>query len=196
MTQGKSPRAHGQSIAAERQLMNQGRTFSRGGANGAAAGGASGCATAASGAAAGAASDATAGAACGAIAGTTKVQDYFGALFSDTSINCLTRIAENISMPASMLEQLALHSDSSVREAVADNPNTPLDTMWLLARDESVDVRYAIAENHNVALAILTFLCEDENPYVACRARATMDRLWGCSILDRGYWRRSERAAG
>ena len=157
MIHGKPPRAHGQSLAAERKHQREERSYS---------------------------------------VDAAKRQDYLGAIFSDTSISCLTRIAENISMPASMLEQLALHNDASVREAVADNPNTPLDTMWLLARDESVDVRYAIAENHNVALAILTFLSEDENPYVACRARATMDRLWGCSVLDRGYWRRSERAVG
>jgi hypothetical protein len=108
--------------------------------------------------------------------------------FSETNIPCLTRIAENTSMPASMLEQLAQHYDPAVREAVADNLNTPIDTLWLLAADDSPDVRYAMAENHNVPLAILSFLTEDENPYVACRARNTLERLLGGALVTNKYW--------
>jgi hypothetical protein len=108
--------------------------------------------------------------------------------FLDTSIHCLTRIAENSSMPASMLDELARHNDPAVREAVADNINTPIDTLWMLAADPSVDVRYAIAENHNVPLAILSYLTDDDNPYVSCRARATLDRLLGGAILSNKYW--------
>jgi hypothetical protein len=92
-----------------------------------------------------------------------------------------------------MLEQLALHPSASVREAVADNMNTPIDTLWLLAADECADVRYAIAENHNVPLAILSSLSEDENPYVACRAGATIARLCsGINVLRTSFWNREE----
>lgn len=91
-------------------------------------------------------------------------------------------------MPPSMLEQLALHSNPAVREAVADNINTPIDTLWLLAKDECVDVRYAIAENHNVPLAILSALMTDENPYVAHRAQMTFDRLTGGLVVQPGRW--------
>jgi hypothetical protein len=103
-------------------------------------------------------------------------------------------------MPATMLEQLASHHDPSVREAVADNMNTPIDTLWVLAADECVDVRYAIAENHNIPIAVLSFLTEDENPYVACRARATLERLLGGALVQNRYWyvdrREEERATG
>jgi hypothetical protein len=91
-------------------------------------------------------------------------------------------------MPASMLEQLAQHHDPSVREAVADNINTPIDTLWMLAADESADVRYAMAENHNVPIAILSYLTDDANPYVACRARRTLERLLGGALVSNRYW--------
>lgn len=93
-------------------------------------------------------------------------------------------------MPASMLDELARHNDPAVREAVADNINTPIDTLWMLAADPSADVRYAIAENHNVPLAILSYLTDDDNPYVSCRARATLERLLGGggAILTNKYW--------
>jgi len=113
-------------------------------------------------------------------------------------MNYEVRIAENSSMPASMLEELASHQDPAVREAVADNMNTPIDTLWLLAADESADVRYAIAENHNVPLAILSFLTDDDNPYVSCRARQTLERLLGGAIIQNRYWfvdRQEERVS-
>jgi hypothetical protein len=104
-------------------------------------------------------------------------------LLAETSVSCLTRIAENSSIPPSMLEQLALHSHPSVREAVADNINTPIDTLWVLSGDECADVRYAIAENHNVPLAILAALTYDENPYISSRAQSTINRLTGAQLI-------------
>jgi hypothetical protein len=100
-------------------------------------------------------------------------------LLGNTSIPCLTRIAENSSVPASMLEQLAMHNNPCIREAVADNINTPIDSLWLLSLDECCDIRYAMAENHNLPLAILDSLSQDNNPYVAHRAQRTLDRLLG-----------------
>lgn len=113
-----------------------------------------------------------------------------GEIFSQTTVSCLMRIAENSSMPAAMLDQLASHPDPSVREAVADNINTPVDTLWILAADESPDVRYALAENHNIPWAILSSLSEDQNPYVACRARATLERLSNCvgQLITNAWW--------
>lgn len=125
-----------------------------------------------------------------------------GGLFSETSVNCLRRIAENSSVPARMLEQLAVHPEASVREAVSDNPNTPLDTLWVLSTDECVDVRFAMAENHNLPLAVLSVLVEDENPYVACRASSTIERLIGGTLFEPAVWNKKkkdiakERAAG
>jgi Leucine rich repeat variant len=122
-------------------------------------------------------------------------------LLDQTSVACLTRIAENTSMTPSFLEQLASHSDPEVREAVADNPSTPVDTLWLLAGDKCLDVRYALAENHNLPFEILQALCFDDNPYVAARAQTTIlrvshesmivsvdfqDRGGGCAVLRMG----------
>lgn len=101
-------------------------------------------------------------------------------------------------MPASMLDQLACHPSSVVREAVADNINTPIDTLWVLAEDDCVDVRYAMAENHNIPLAILSALADDANPYVACRAGATIERLLGGNVVQTDRWdsKEDERAYG
>ncbi|HEY9790970.1 MAG TPA: hypothetical protein V6D22_11260 [Candidatus Obscuribacterales bacterium] len=104
-------------------------------------------------------------------------------LLAETSVTCLTRIAENSSIPPSMLEQLALHSHPAVREAVADNMNTPIDTLWVLSGDECAEVRYAIAENHNVPLAILSALSCDDNPYISTRAQSTINRLTGATLI-------------
>jgi hypothetical protein len=100
-------------------------------------------------------------------------------LLTNTSVPYLTRIAENSSVPANMLETLATHPHAGVREAVADNINTPIDTLWILSLDECADIRYAMAENHNLPLAILDSLSQDLNPYVASRAQRTLDRLLG-----------------
>lgn len=104
-------------------------------------------------------------------------------LLANTSVPYLTRIAENGSVPSSMLEQLASHTHPSVREAVADNINTPIDTLWVLSRDQCEDIRYAMAENHNLPLAILDNLSQDQNPYIAHRAERTLSRLLGGIVL-------------
>jgi hypothetical protein len=109
------------------------------------------------------------------------------ALLEQTSLPCLKRIAENTSIPPTMLEQLALHEDAAIREAVADNSNTPVDTLWVLAGDACDDVRYAMAENHNLPIAILTALACDDNPYVMSRAEVTLRRLAGAQIVSGNF---------
>ena len=98
-------------------------------------------------------------------------------IFSVTPVHFLLRIAENVSLPPQVLEELAGHKDPDIREAVADNANTPMDTLMLLSQDESSNVRYAMAENHNLPKAILCALSNDENPLVAERAARTMKRV-------------------
>ena len=105
-------------------------------------------------------------------------------MLNETSVPCLTRIAENPSVPPTMLEQLALHPHASVREAVADNANTPLDTLWVLAGDHCADVRYAMAENHNTPELILSALCLDDNPYISSRAQSTINRIKGATLVS------------
>jgi hypothetical protein len=89
----------------------------------------------------------------------------------------LERMATDPSTPVVVLERLAVHPDADVRAAVSDNENTPLYTIWALSKDSDADVRYQLAENHNLPMSLIRSLTNDENPYVACRAQQTLDRL-------------------
>jgi hypothetical protein len=89
----------------------------------------------------------------------------------------LERMATDRSTPVVVLERLAAHPLSDVRAAVSENENTPLYTIWALSKDVDADVRYQLAENHCLPLALIRSLTNDENPYVACRAQQTYDRL-------------------
>jgi hypothetical protein len=89
----------------------------------------------------------------------------------------LESMAADPSTPAIILERLAAHPDADVRAAVSDNQMAPLYTLWTLAKDLDADVRYQLAENHTMPLALIRSLTHDENPYVACRAQQTYDRL-------------------
>ena len=92
-------------------------------------------------------------------------------------------VAEHPDTSVDALRELAAHADAEFRTAVAEHRNTLFETVMLLAQDESADVRYAIAENHNIHAAVLTLLIEDENPFVAHRARKTLERVRGASIV-------------
>ncbi|HEY9679873.1 MAG TPA: hypothetical protein V6C76_17855 [Drouetiella sp.] len=87
------------------------------------------------------------------------------------------RIAENPKTSALTLARLAGHASPMVRAAVAENPNTPEEVINILARDEDADVRYSMAENHQLNGVLLEILSDDQNPYVASRARCTLNRI-------------------
>ena len=91
--------------------------------------------------------------------------------------------AENSSTPADILALLAESCDVKVRMAIADNRNAALETTMLLAQDEDADLRYQLAENHNIDESVLVFLADDSNPFVAHRARKTLNRLKGGTIV-------------
>jgi hypothetical protein len=74
----------------------------------------------------------------------------------------LEQLAVHPGTPATVLEQLAWHPVADVRASVAEN---------------APHVRYQLAENHKLNVAVLNLLSNDEHPYVACRARRTLDRL-------------------
>ena len=92
-------------------------------------------------------------------------------------IKTLERMAVDQATSMMVLERLAVHPAAAVRAAVSDNQNTPLFTIWALAKDADAEVRYQLAENHNLPIALIRSLTRDENPYVACRAQQTYDRL-------------------
>ncbi len=87
------------------------------------------------------------------------------------------RVAENPRTPVLTLVDLARDENVDVRLAVAENRNAPEHVLAELAVDEDVDVRYGLAENSCQPEEILKTLAEDENPYVACRARRTLERI-------------------
>jgi hypothetical protein len=83
--------------------------------------------------------------------------------------------AECPSTPSYLLEELARHSNSDVRQAVAESRRTPVTALWNLARDEDADVRYVLAECSHISTDILEALSKDENPYVSTRAIKTLN---------------------
>jgi len=52
-----------------------------------------------------------------------------------------------------------------------------------LACDSSPDLRYAMSENHNIHKDVLNLLADDDNPFVAHRARKTLERLKAVSNM-------------
>lgn len=90
--------------------------------------------------------------------------------------NVLVKVAETAEAPT-VLADLAGAARSEVRMAVADNAYTPCGVKAGLAKDNDVDIRFALAENHGTPLEVLQSLQEDQNPYVAERAKKTLERL-------------------
>jgi len=86
-------------------------------------------------------------------------------------------LAEHQDTSSYTLGELAAHADIDVRTAVADQKHTLRATMMILAKDVSADLKYAIAENHNIHADVLNMLTEDDNPFVAHRARRTLERV-------------------
>jgi len=97
-------------------------------------------------------------------------------LTNQIDVDVLQRLAESPAATGRTLATLAFNQATEVRQAVADNPKTPVQTLIILAHDEDVDVRYQLAENHNIPDEILCILTGDENPFVSCRAEATLLR--------------------
>jgi len=109
----------------------------------------------------------------------------------------LIQIAESDSTSPRMLDLLANCDHVGLKTAIADNPVTTADTLKRLIGEDNLDLRYAIAENHNVPPEVLELLIRDENPFVAQRARKTLDRLQGGQLLQGnfGIAQESERKA-
>jgi hypothetical protein len=89
----------------------------------------------------------------------------------------LERMATNPLTPVVVLERLADHPMAEVRAAVSENKSTPKYVILALSKDADCEVRYQLAENHSLSLDVIEALTNDENPYVACRAQQTYDRL-------------------
>jgi len=103
--------------------------------------------------------------------------DVLEALSRTASPMILELIAGNANCPQSLLRRLAKHNSANIRAAAAENSNMDLETLWYLAQDVDADVRFSMAENHRMPELVLKALVEDENPYVACRASKTLERV-------------------
>jgi hypothetical protein len=104
------------------------------------------------------------------------------------------RVAENVHTPLGTLIKLALDEDVEVRVALSHNAKLPPPLMWYLCTDPSNDVRYSMAENPHFSAEVLQHLAEDANPYVAFRARRTLDTLAiaGPGIVLEPMWRTAQ----
>ena len=103
--------------------------------------------------------------------------DVLEALSRTANPMILELIAGNANCPASLLKRLTKHSSAQVRLAAAENNNTNIETLWQLINDEDADVRFGLAENHRMPEMLLKALSVDDNPYVACRATKTLERV-------------------
>ena len=79
-------------------------------------------------------------------------------------------VAQNKTVPVVILEKLATHSDTRVRDMVARKRKIPESLMLVLAKDEDGSVRLALANNGKVTERVLKVLINDS--WQAVRERA------------------------
>ncbi len=79
-------------------------------------------------------------------------------------------VAQNKTVPLSILKLLASDDDGHVRSMVAAKRKLDLDTFALLARDADAGVRHQVACNAKTPSDVLRDLSQDEEPFVASAA--------------------------
>jgi hypothetical protein len=84
-------------------------------------------------------------------------------------LGMLVRIAQNPSLPASLLEALAEAPEDLIRAGVAGNPSTPSRMLEGLANDLGYGVRHAVAENPSTPAHVLAALANDSGDGVRAR---------------------------
>ncbi len=95
-------------------------------------------------------------------------------MFTEMSANGFLKFGEKDNLPTEVLQTLAVHPDSAIREAAAGKTRLPLSALlvvlWTLTTHDSVEVRHTLAANHNLPESVLAALATDNNLRVACRA--------------------------
>jgi hypothetical protein len=99
-------------------------------------------------------------------------------LAKHSSLKVRSAVAANKRTPYRTLLKLAIDSSPEVRLSVAENPSAREDTLDLLIGDHDVDVRYGLAENMYLSMRLLERLQEDDNPFVASRARLSLQKAY------------------
>jgi len=122
------------------------------------------------------------------IAGSQQTSPKALALLAQSEIpGVRARVAENPNCPLALLSWLAQDSNPEVRLSVVYNPKAPpIFFQWLL-NDGCADVLFALAEDHNLAHSFLEQLSQNDNPYVAERAKQTIERV---AREEASSWRR------
>jgi hypothetical protein len=85
-------------------------------------------------------------------------------------------VAQNKTVPISVLEQLAFDEDLAVRCMVARKRKLPADLMWKIADDPDETVRNALAVNKSIPWALLEHLAGDSCPLVRDTANERIRR--------------------
>jgi len=86
-------------------------------------------------------------------------------------------VAQNKSVPIEILEKLAKHPDSNVRDMVARKRKIPESLMIILATDVDESVRHALANNGKVTEKVLNILVNDSWQVVRERAAEKLQAL-------------------
>ena len=86
-------------------------------------------------------------------------------------------VAHNKTVPIEILEKLAVHHDSNVRDTVARKRKIPESLMLQLAKDEDEAVRNALANNGKVTETVLRVLINDSWHVVRERALEKLQAL-------------------
>lgn len=87
------------------------------------------------------------------------------------------RVAENPSTCLATLFRLLFDTSADVRLALSENPSVPEFFIVHLVNDIDDDVRFGLAENPNLPYKLLVELAFDDNPYVATRAKRTVEQI-------------------
>jgi hypothetical protein len=85
-------------------------------------------------------------------------------------------VAQNKTVPISILEVLSLNSDQAVRYTVATRRKLSYQIFVRLARDPDESIRAAIARNPKVPQELLDALVRDDSPFVSSVALSRVGR--------------------
>ena len=115
-------------------------------------------------------------------------------LANHTNIEVRRAVALHPLAPVSLLRELARDADAYVRGDVAQNPSTPVDILVDLARSEEVLGRWYVAQNPATPIEVLRELAQDENELirwdVSLNPTTTLDMLRELSRDKHEYVRR------
>lgn len=94
-------------------------------------------------------------------------------------------VAQNKTVPVEILETLAVHRDTKVRDMVARKRKIPESLMLTLAKDKDESIRHALVNNGKVTEMVLKILLTDSWEVVRVRASEKLQALSSTSSRAR-----------